>query len=329
MSGSAKFDGQVAERVWVCGHNGMVGSAVARHLKARGTEVLTVARSDLDLRDAAAVLAWVGTHRPDRIIVAAGTVGGIAANLERPADFIFDNLAIATSVIEAARRVGCRKLAYLAASCIYPRDAEQPLRESSLLTGPLEPTNQPYAVAKIAGIQLCSAYRRQYGVDFISVVPPNIYGPGQHMDPAASHVCGGLMNRIHHAHETGAETVTVWGSGRPTREFLYIDDLAVGLLTALDFYSDIEPINIGSGHSVSIYELSKAIASTIGYKGNLVFDVTKPDGMMQKALDGERIRHLGWVPTTSIQDGLKRTYEWYRSTLNSKKNLDGVIDTVH
>jgi len=302
-------------RTWVCGHRGMVGGAVSARLRALGHEVLTADRAALDLRRQADVEAWVADARPETVIVAAGTVGGIAANRARPAEFLYDNLAIATNVIEAARRVGVAKLVYLGASCIYPRDAAQPIREDALLTGPLEPTNEGYAVAKIAGVELCRFYREQYGMDCVSVVPPNLYGPGQHSGGDEAHVCGALMARLHAAVREGLDEVVIWGTGRPTREFLFIDDMVDGLLFLLDRYPGGGPINLGTGAEVSIADLAREIAETVGYRGRFRFDTTKPDGMMRKALDGGQLVELGWQPRTSLTEGLRRTYDWYRTVV--------------
>jgi GDP-L-fucose synthase len=289
----------------------MVGAALTARLRADGNEVLTADRAKLDLRRQADVEAWVAVRRPEMVIVAAGTVGGIAANSARPAEFLYDNLAIAMNVIEAARRFGCAKLVYLGASCIYPRDADQPIREDTLLTGPLEPTNQGYAVAKIAGLELGRFYREQYGMDCLTVVPPNLYGPGQHVDAPDAHVCGALMARLHAAARDGSEEVVIWGTGEPTREFLYVDDMVDGLLFLLERYGGGGPVNLGTGSEISIADLAREIARVVGYTGRFRFDTAKPDGMPRKSLDGTRIAALGWRPRTSLAEGLRRTYAWY------------------
>ncbi|WP_420402511.1 GDP-L-fucose synthase family protein [Nisaea sp.] len=304
--------------IWVCGHNGFVGSALSEKLRGSGYRLLTVDRNDLDLRRQADVEAWLAANRPDIVIMAAATVGGIQANRTRPAEFIYDNLAIAVSTIEAARKTNCSKLVYLGASCIYPRDAEQPIVEDCLLTGELEPTNEGYAIAKIAGLKLCEFYRQQYGMDCITVIPANLYGPGQHTDLENSHVCGALMSKIHTAKQTGAESVEIWGSGRPTREFLYIDDFTDGMMFALQNYSDGAPLNLGAGSEVSIAALAAEIAAVVGYEGRFVFDHSKPDGMMRKSLDGGRIHAMGWTPKVSLRSGLERTYQWYVDQLASR-----------
>lgn len=304
--------------VWVCGHNGFVGSALSARLRESGYRLLTVDRSELDLRRQSDVEAWLDANRPDIVIMAAATVGGIQANRTRPAEFIYDNLAIAVSTIEAARRVDCSKLVYLGASCIYPRDAEQPIAEDSLLTGKLEPTNEGYAVAKIAGLKLCEFYRQQYGMDCITVIPANLYGPGQHTDLENSHVCGALMSKVHAAKQDGADSVEIWGSGQPTREFLYIDDFTDGMMFALEHYSEGRPLNLGAGSEVSIADLASEIAAVVGYEGHFVFDRSRPDGMMRKSLDGTRIHAMGWRPKVSLRAGLERTYAWYVGQLASR-----------
>ncbi|MFX4223890.1 MAG: GDP-L-fucose synthase family protein [Thalassobaculum sp.] len=298
-------------RIWVCGHSGMVGGAVSARLRRLGHEVLTADRKDLDLRRQSDVEAWVCDAKPDQVIVAAGTVGGIAANQSRPAEFLYDNLMIATNVIEAARKYDCSKLVYLGASCIYPRDADQPIREEALLTGPLEPTNEGYAVAKIAGVELCRFYREQYAMNCVSVVPPNLYGPGQHVGGPDAHVCGALMARLHAAVEQGQEEVVIWGTGAPTREFLYIEDLVDGLIFLLKRYAGGGPINLGYGSEISIADLAREIATVVGFRGRFRFDTSKPDGMMRKSLDGSQVADMGWRPKTGLRKGLQRTYEWY------------------
>ncbi len=301
------------KRIWVAGHRGMVGAATVRRLGSVDCEILTAGREVVDLRRQAETEDWISAARPDGIVLAAATVGGILANDTRPADFIYDNLAIETNVIEAARRVGVPKLLLLGSSCIYPRLAPQPMTEEALLTGALEPTNQWYAVAKIAGIKLCQAYRRQYRADFISAMPTNLFGPGDNFDLESSHVAAALLRKAHEAKRDIAETLTIWGSGTPKREFLYVDDCADALVHLLAHYSGERHVNIGTGQDVTIRELAETIASVVGYKGTFRYDTTKPDGTPRKLLDVSRLRELGWTATTTLRDGLAKTYDWYVS----------------
>jgi len=298
-------------KVWVAGHRGMVGSAVAAALEARGDFLFRVDRTQVDLRDQAAVTAWLAESRPDQIILAAGKVGGIHANDSFPADFIYDNLMIAANVINAAHEAGVDRLVYLGSSCIYPKFAPQPIREDALLTGPLEPTNEWYAMAKIAGIKLCQAYRKQYGRRYISVMPCNLYGPGDNFDLATSHVLPALMRKFHEAKTAGKPEVVVWGSGSPLREFLHVDDLARGVIACLDGYDGYEHINCGAGTEVSILELARIIQEAVGYQGKIVFDASKPDGTPRKIMDSTRIAELGWRPRMTLAEGIARTYQWF------------------
>jgi len=298
-------------RVWVAGHRGMVGSALVRRLAVEDCEVLTVSRKEVDLRHQAEVEAWMAKVRPQTVFLAAATVGGILANDTRPAEFIYDNLAIATNVIHSAWLTGVEKLMFLGSSCIYPRLAPQPMAEQSLLTGPLEPTNQWYAVAKIAGIKLCEAYRREYGCDFISAMPTNLYGPGDRFDPLASHVIPSLIFKIHHAKVERRPTVEVWGSGNPRREFLYVEDLADALVFIMQHYSDEAHINVGTGEDLSIRELAALVAEVVGYKGEFTYCPDKPEGTPRKLLDVDRLTHLGWRAQTGLREGLRWTYEWF------------------
>jgi GDP-L-fucose synthase len=298
-------------RVWVAGHRGLAGSAVARRLTRAGATVLGVPRAELDLRRPAEVEGWLDANRPDAIVLAAGTVGGILANDGRPAEFLHDNLAIADAVIHGAWRAGVRRLLFLGSSCIYPRLAPQPMAEDALLTGPLEPTNQWYAIAKIAGIRLCQAYRRQYGCDFVAAMPTNLYGPGDNFDPASSHVLPAVIRKIHAARVEGRETVEIWGTGAPLREFLHVDDLADALVFLLQRYSAEDHINVGSGAEVSIADLYRLVAEVVGWEGRLVFDKGRPDGMPRKLLDASRLAALGWRPTIALKDGLRQTYAWF------------------
>jgi GDP-L-fucose synthase len=298
--------------IFVAGARGLVGSAISRALAARGfMRVLAPSRSALDLRDRAAVDRFFTAERPEYVFMAAAKVGGIVANDSYPADFIRDNLEIQTNVIDAAYRTGTRKLCFLGSSCIYPRLAPQPLQESSLLTGPLEPTNQWYAVAKIAGIKMCQAYALQHGFDAISVMPTNLYGPGDNFDLQTSHVLPALLRRFHEAKESGLREVTVWGSGTPRREFLYVNDLADALCFLMERYDSLEIINVGWGEDVTIAELAALIADVVGFRGTVAFDRSKPDGTPRKLLDVGKITALGWQPRTRLPDGIRATYDWY------------------
>ncbi len=298
------------KKVWVAGHRGMVGSALMRRLKAENCELLTVNREVVDLRRQADVERWMQANRPDAVFVAAATVGGILANDTRAAEFLYDNVAIETNIIEAARQIGVAKLLFLGSSCIYPRLAPQPMREDALLTGPLEPTNQWYAVAKIAGIMLCRAYRRQYGFDFISAMPTNLYGPMDNFDLQSSHVIPALIAKAHAAKQSGGE-ILVWGTGKPKREFLYVDDLADALVFLMRNYSEEQHINVGVGSDLTISELAQLVARVVGAEIRLRFDPSKPDGAPQKLLDSSKLFALGWRPTTSLEEGLRMTYAWY------------------
>ena len=297
-------------RVFVAGHRGMVGSALVRRLSGL-CEVLTVRRGEVDLRRQAETEAWFAATRPEAVIVAAATVGGILANDTRPAEFLYDNLMIAANVLEAARRVGVQKLLYLGSSCIYPRLAPQPMAEEALLTGPLEPTNQWYAVAKIAGLKLCAAYRRQWGCDFISAQPTNLYGPGDTYDLQASHVVPALIAKTHHAKVTGAPAVEIWGTGRPRREFLHVDDLADALVFLLERYSGEAQVNVGWGEDVSIAELAALVAEVVGFKGGFRYAADKPDGAPRKLLDTTKLTRLGWRPRIPLKQGLHNAYAWF------------------
>ena len=298
-------------RVFVAGHRGMVGSALLRRLASEQCELLTATRSALDLRRQDAVERWFGAHRPEAVFVAAATVGGILANDTRPAEFLYDNLMIAANVIEAARRSGVQKLLFLGTSCVYPRLAPQPMAEEALLTGALEPTNQWYAIAKIAGLKLCAAYRRQHGVDFIAAQPTNLYGPGDTYDLAASHVVPALIAKTHRAKLSGAKEVEIWGTGTPRREFMHVDDLADALVFLMEHYSGESPINIGCGEDVSIRELAELIAAAVGYRGGFRYDSTRPDGAPRKLLDATKLSAMGWRPRVALGDGLADAYRWF------------------
>ena len=299
------------KRVFVAGHRGMVGAALVRRLARERVTLQTATRAELDLRRQAETEAWFERHRPQAVILAAATVGGILANDSRPADFLYDNLAIEVNVVEAARRSGVERLVLLGSSCIYPREAAQPLTEPSMLTGPLEPTNQWYAVAKIAGIKLGQAYRRQHGLDAISAMPTNLYGPGDNFDLASSHVVPALLRKLHEAKRTGRREVEVWGSGQPRREFLHVDDCADAVVHLLQHYAGEEHVNIGCGEDLSIAGLARLIAKVVGYEGDFRFDTTKPDGTPRKLLDVGRLTALGWTPSIPLEEGLAQTYRWY------------------
>jgi GDP-L-fucose synthase len=302
--------------VFVAGHRGMVGGALLRRLAQEDVRLLTAGRSEVDLRDQAAVNRWFADKRPQAVFLAAAKVGGIVANDTLRGEFIYDNVMIATNVIHAAHVNGAEKLMFLGSSCIYPKLAAQPLREDSVLTGPLEPTNEPYAIAKIAGIKMAEAYRRQYGSDFISVMPTNLYGPGDNYHPEYSHVVAALIRRFHEAKIAGAANVVVWGTGTPRREFLYVDDMADACVHLMKTYSDEELVNIGTGEDISIAEFARVVAATVGYTGSISFDTSKPDGTPRKLLDVSRLAKLGWRARTSLQDGIKLAYQAY---LNEQK----------
>ena len=310
------FDLQ-AKRVWVAGHRGMVGSAVVRRLATESVEILTAPRQELDLRDAAAVRGWLKANRPDVVVLAAAKVGGIAANDALPADFLYENLAIQNAVIGGAFEAGVSKLLFLGSSCIYPRMAPQPIPEEALLTGPLEPTNEWYALAKIAGLKLCQAFRRQYGADFISGMPSNLYGPGDNYHPEHSHVPAALIRRMDEARRTHAPQVTVWGTGKPLREFLYVDDCADACVHLLKTYSGEIALNIGSGEEVSIADFARHVAKAVGYHGELKFDTSRPDGTPRKLVDVAKLKALGWEARTSLDEGLALAYADYLARLKA------------
>jgi GDP-L-fucose synthase len=302
--------------VFVAGHGGMVGGALLRRLVREDVKLLTVTRRELDLRDQAAVNRWFAEKRPQAIFLAAAKVGGIVANNTLRGEFLYDNLVIATNVIHAAHVNGVEKLMFLGSSCIYPKLAAQPLREDSMLTGPLEPTNEPYAIAKIAGIKMVEAYRSQYGCDFINVMPTNLYGPGDNYHPEYSHVVAALIRRFHEAKIAGTSSVAVWGTGTPRREFLYVDDMADASIHLMKTYSDHELVNIGTGEDIAIAEFARLVAATVGYSGGISFDASKPDGTPRKLLDVSRLAGLGWRARTPLQDGIRLAYQAY---LNESK----------
>lgn len=299
-------------KIFVAGHRGLVGSAVVRHLQTVGyTNLILRSHSELDLTNQSAVKTFFSIEKPHYVILAAAKVGGIHANSTYPAEFITINLQIQTNVIDSAYRYGVKKLVFLGSSCIYPKHAPQPIPESALLTGPLEPTNEWYAVAKIAGIKMCQAYRIQYNWDAISAMPTNLYGPNDNFHPENSHVLPALMRRFHEAKVSGAKEVVVWGSGSPLREFLHVDDLADLVVFLLENYSDLGHVNVGSGKEVSIKELAELVKEVVGFEGELVWDTSKPDGTPRKLMDSSTLAKLGWEPKISLRDGLVGTYEWY------------------
>ena len=299
-------------RVFVAGHRGLVGSALLRRLeRERDVDLVTATREQLDLRDQAAVNYWFKANRPEYVYLVAGTVGGILANSTRPAEFIYDNMLIHATVVHAAHVYGTAKLLYLGSSCIYPRDAAQPMTEEQLLTGRLEPTNEAYAIAKIAGIKLCQAYRRQYGANFISAMPTNLYGPNDNFDLTSSHVLPALMRKFHDARLSGARDVTVWGTGSPRREFLHVDDLADACVFLMDRFADEQHVNVGTGEDLSIRELAELVRAIVYPEARLVFDASKPDGMPRKLLDVSRLHALGWRHRIALREGVESTYQWF------------------
>jgi GDP-L-fucose synthase len=299
-------------RIWVAGHKGMVGSAMVRQLKEMSdVEILTVDRSLVDLRDQKAVELWLKWNKPDIVIFAAAKVGGIWANDTYPAEFIFDNLAIETNIINGAHLADVNRLVFLGSSCIYPKFAPQPISEDSLLTGSLEPTNEWYAIAKIAGIKMCQAYRKQYGRSYISVMPCNLYGPNDNFDLRTSHVLPALIRKVHEAKTSGAKELVVWGTGTPLREFLYVDDLARGVVFCMDHFDEYEHINCGSGAENSIHELAETVKQVVGFEGPIVFDTTKPDGTPRKLMDSSRLHAMGWKPQVSLVEGIRLSYKWF------------------
>ena len=316
MPGDVTFS-LAGRRVWVAGHRGMVGSAIARRLAREDCEVLTVGRSDLDLTEQARTYAWMAEQRPDVVFLAAAKVGGILANDSYPADFLRDNLQIEMNIIEGARRAGVKKLIFLGSSCIYPKFADQPMTEEALLTGPLEPTNEWYAIAKIAGIKMCQAYRRQYGCDFISGMPTNLYGPNDNFDLQSSHVMPALIRKAHEAKVNDQDRLVMWGTGSPRREFLHCDDCADALVHLAKVYSDGLHVNIGTGVDISIADLTRLVADTVGFEGEVVSDPTKPDGAPRKLLNVERLRALGWSPSMDLREGVAGAYQWYLENLET------------
>jgi GDP-L-fucose synthase len=312
QSGAADNSYSLAgKRIWVAGHRGMVGGALVRRLEREDCEVLTVTRQECDLKRQEQVERWMGEARPQAVVVAAAKVGGILANDSYPAEFLYDNLMIEANLIHTAQRVGVEKLLFLGSSCIYPKFAPQPMSEDCLLTGPLEPTNEWYAIAKIAGIKLCQAYRRQHGCDFISAMPTNLYGPGDNFDLMSSHVVPALIAKMHHARRSGAAEVEIWGTGTPRREFLHVDDLADACIHLLRVYSAEEHVNIGCGEDLTIGELAETVRRVVGFEGQLRYDPERPDGTPRKLLDTARLSALGWQPRIGLEEGLAGAYRWY------------------
>ena len=309
------------KRVWVAGHRGMVGSAIVRRLASEGCDILTAGHDEVELTRQSEVEAWMKAHQPDTIFLAAAKVGGIVANDTLPAEFLYENMMIEANIIHAAHQCGVEKLMFLGSSCIYPRMAEQPMKEEALLTGPLEPTNEWYAIAKIAGIKLCQAYRKQYGCDFISAQPTNLYGPHDNFHLEHSHVIPALIIKAHKSKLAGDSAMEVWGSGKPYREFLYADDLADALVFLMQRYSDDLHINVGTGEEVTIGDLAHGVVDAVGFKGDVVFDASKPDGPPRKLMDSSRLLGMGWKPKVSLNEGLKLAYQWFLENQQSVKGI--------
>src|SRR6478752_7202886 len=306
------------KRVWVAGHRGMVGSAIVRRLASEGCEVITAGREMVDLKRQDQVEAWMAREKPDAVFLAAAKVGGILANDTYPADFLYDNLMIEANIIQAAHANGVAKLLFLGSSCIYPKFAEQPIREDSLLTGALEATNEWYAIAKIAGIKLAQAYRKQHGADFISAMPTNLYGLGDNFDLNSSHVMPALIRKAHEARLAGADSITIWGTGTPRREFLNADDCADACVFLMKTYSDFEHVNVGSGEDVTILELAQLVCEVVGFKGDIVTDTSKPDGTPRKLMSADKLRALGWAPTIQLRNGIAEAYKGFLATLDAR-----------
>ena len=314
-------------RVFVAGHRGLVGSAIVRRLsRERDLQIQTATREQLDLRDQAAVNYWFKANRPEYVYLVAGTVGGIIANSTRPAEFIYDNMLIHATVVHAAHQYGAKKLLYLGSSCIYPRHAPQPMTESALLTGALEPTNESYAIAKIAGIKLCEAYRRQYGSNFISAMPTNLYGPNDNFDLVSAHVLPAMMRKFHEARTSGTREVVIWGTGTPRREFLHVDDLADACVFIMGHYDAAQHVNVGTGEDVSIRGLAETLRDLIYPDAELVFDTSKPDGMPRKLLDVSRLHGLGWRHRIRLRDGVAETYRWFVENVTNLRERSGASD---
>ncbi len=302
------------KRVWVAGHRGMVGSAIMRRLASEGCEILTAGRDVLDLERQSAVEAWIAQEKPDAIFMAAAKVGGILANDTYPADFLYNNLVIETNIVDAAWRSGVGKVLFLGSSCIYPKFAPQPIMEDALLTGPLEPTNEWYAIAKIAGIKLAQAYRKQHGCDFISAMPTNLYGQGDNYDLNSSHVVPALIRKAHEAKLTGADKITIWGTGTPRREFLNADDCADACVFLMKTYSEFEHVNVGSGEDVTILELAQLVCQVVGFGGEIITDTSKPDGTPRKLMSADKLQGMGWTPRIALADGIAAAYDSWKSS---------------
>ena len=326
MSVKLPIFGLSGKRIWVAGHKGMLGSAIVRRLAAERCDIVQVGRETLDLTHGPEVASWLGAAKVDAIVLAAAKVGGIHANSVYPADFLQENLSITMNVLDAARLAGVSRLVNFGSSCMYPRAAAQPIAEESLLTGPLEPTNEAYAVAKIAGVKLVEAYRRQHGCDFISLVPTNLYGPGDNFDPAMSHVVPGLIRRLDAAKKEGRQSLSIWGSGKPRRELMFVDDAADAVVFLLQRYSGDAPMNIGVGTDVAIADLAAEIASIVGFDGDLEFDTTKPDGMPRKLLDSSRLAAMGWRGGRPLREGLLETCRWFMESRPSFAGVPGLRD---
>jgi GDP-L-fucose synthase len=312
-------------RVWVAGHRGMVGSAIVRRLEREECDILTVARADLDLTDQAATRGWIGANRPDVVFLAAAKVGGILANDRYPADFLYDNLMVEANVVRACLDAGVRKLVYLGSSCVYPKSTPQPIPESALLTGALEPTSEWYAIAKIAGLKLVAACRRQYGADYISLMPTNLYGPNDNFDLDSCHVVPALLRKVHESKRDGSDRVVIWGSGSPRREFLHVDDLADACVFLARTWSGEEPINVGTGEDCTIRELAELIGEVVGWSGRFDFDASRPDGTPRKLLDVSRMSSLGWAPKIRLAEGLAQTYAWYLANSGTVRGVPAPV----
>jgi GDP-L-fucose synthase len=306
------------KRVYVAGHNGMAGGAIVRRLASEGCEILTTNRKDVDLSRQAETEKWMADAKPDAVFVAAAKVGGILANSKRPAEFLYENLAIETNLIHAAYRAGVKKLLFLGSSCIFPRGAPQPMTEAMLLTGPLEPTNEAYAIAKIAGMKMCEAYRKQFGCDFISAMPTNLYGYGDRYDLTEGHVAAAMIMKVHTAKTTGAPTLEIWGSGTPRREFLFSEDLADGCVFMMKNYSDAPFLNLGTGVDITIRELAETVAEVAGWTGSFVYDSSKPDGMPRKVMDVSKLSRLGWTARTNLREGMRKAYAQYAADQDAR-----------
>ena len=314
------------KRVWVAGHRGMVGSAIVRRLQQEGCDILTVGRDEVDLRNQAQVSAWMANNRPQAVFLAAAKVGGILANDTRPAEFLYENLMIEANIIESSYRADVEKLLFLGSSCIYPKFADQPITEDALLTGALEPTNEWYAIAKIAGIKLTQAYRKQYGCDFISAMPTNLYGPGDNFDLTSSHVLPALMRKAHEAKTRGDKDMTIWGTGTPRREFLHADDCADALVFLMKNYSDESHVNVGSGEDISILDLTKLICEIVGFEGEIKHDLSKPDGTPRKLMSVEKLRALGWEPEIGLKAGINETRDHFLIIEGSESSRNLTFD---